>query len=202
MAHLHHLALEFASFLKEVKVVDSTSCARPDHKDAMMVLSEDALGVISLLEESSGESASFLETVCKPAEVSVIYDRVVESGAVLVDHLELIVLGAGKEGSVMLVGVEHSFASGSTEFLVHGAVESHCCNVWTMRLSGELVDPSRCSQDLSAVGAKDEILGLDCAPQDTIRECQKGVFGIEAETEMCVASLVQALFVEGPVAES
>ena len=153
LAHFHHFALQLTSLLKIINIVHGTCCAGPNHKNAMMMLSQNAHLLVSVLEESASDSATFLEAVCEAAEVSVVNDRLVESGAVLVDHLELVVLGACEEGSVMLMRMKHGLTPFSPEHFVHRSVEGDSRNVWTMRLSSQLVDPGRWSKNFSTISA-------------------------------------------------
>lgn len=101
----------------------------------------------------------------------------------------------------MLMCVENSLSSCVAKLSMHRAVKSNSCNVWTVRLSCELVQPGRLSKNLSIEITENKILRSDGAPNDAIRECQKCIFILKAKTEMSVTAFMDTLPVEGPIAE-
>jgi hypothetical protein len=202
LTSLHKLYLEFAGFFEIVNIIDSTCCARADHEDAVVVLGENTLRFITLFKEAAGNPGSLLEAVSKTAKVAIIDYGFVESAAVLVNHLELVVLGASQEGPIVLMSVKHGFSSFSAKLFVHWPMESDGSNIRSMRLVSELVDSSGWSENLSAKGTQREIFRLDGAPQNAIRQSQKRILIIKGETQMCITTFVEALLIKRSIAES
>lgn len=114
LAQRLELDLKLATFFKPVYVINSHSCTISNYKHSMMLLRHHSHILIFRLCEGLSHSLAFIEAVSKTVELSIVDNRLVESGMILVDHLELIgILRTGHGRSKSLVGMENRFAPGT-----------------------------------------------------------------------------------------